>query len=157
MLLEHFTVVVIPTTKPSCQPVTSEALILLMQQQGCETYIYFDLHFAISSLRNGQNNILSCKRRHLCKWHCWVSKLKHFNLHTIRSNCAKYQVSSFNTLWDMVKTNFCHVGGTTCGDGASWCPDYKVLLPMPQGVTVSNIKSLALLGSEIWPKQIFIM
>ena len=76
----------------------SEALILLMQQQVCEIYIYVDLHFTISSLRNGQNNILSCKRCHLCKWHPWVSKLKHFVLYIIRSNCAKYQVLSFNTL-----------------------------------------------------------
>ena len=34
------------------------------------------------------------------------------------SNCAKYQVSSFNSLWDIVKRSFGNVGGATCWGGA---------------------------------------
>ena len=45
----------------------------------------------------------------------------------LRSICAKYQVSSFNSVWDMVKIRFWHVGGATCGGGATWCPDWKIL------------------------------
>mgnify|MGYP001544226617 CR=1 FL=1 len=57
----------------------------------------------------------------------------------------------------MVKTNFCNVGCATGGEGPTWCPDSSMSLSLVWSVTVPNIKSVALLVSEIQSKQIFVM
>ena len=54
-----------------------------------------------------------------------------------------------------VKTNFYNIGGATSGGGATWCLDCNILLPVSEEVIVPNIKSLALLVSEIWTTQCF--
>ena len=79
-------------------------------------------------------------------------KLEHYISYALGSNCAKYEVSSFISLQDMVKTHFCNVGGTTGGGCTTWCPYCGMSLAIVWGVTVvtvPNIKSLALLVSEI--------
>ena len=91
------------------------------------------------------------------RWCHLVSRLHYFIMYALGINYAKYQVSSFISLGDMVKTSFCHIGGTTCGGGAAWCLYCNILLPMPQEVTWPNMKSLALIVSEIWSKQVFVI
>ena len=65
------------------------------------------------------------------------------------STYTKYQISSFNSLWDMIKTRCWHEGGATCADGATWCPDWTFVLSMNQGESMPHIKSLTLIVSEI--------
>ena len=85
-------------------------------------------------------------------WDCLMFKLDHYLSYALGSKCAQYQVSSFISLWDMVKTNFYNVGGTTSGGGPTRYPDCSIWLPMSWGVTVLNIKSLAL--SSLWDMAI---
>ena len=77
-------------------------------------------------LRYGQKKFLTCRWHHLRRWCHLGSRLEYFILLALRSTCAKYQVSSFNGLWDVVQRNFWQVGGTTPG-GATWCPDWNIL------------------------------
>ena len=78
-------------------------------------------------------------------------KFKLFFPWVLRSVCAKYLVSSWNSLWDMAKTSFQHEGGAT------WGQNWNYILIESEGVSVPNIRSLAQIVSEIWPKEFFIM
>ena len=63
------------------------------------------------------------------RWHhLWmqchlVFRLKHCIISAPRSTCIKYQVSSFNSIWNMVDLRLWHLDDATSGDGATWCPN----------------------------------
>ena len=95
---------------------------------------------------------LPCRWHHLWGWHRLMFKLEHYITYALVSNCANYQLSGFISLWDIIKTNFGNVDGTTGGVCSTWFPGRSTSLPMIWGVTLANIMSFALLVSEIQSK-----
>ena len=101
-------------------------------------------------MRYCQNKFLYCRWCHQWRWSSLVLRLQHFIAYNLLTNCANDKVSRFISLWDMVKTYFCNVGS---GGGATWCPGYSISFPIICGVTVSNIRSLALFLYCRWCHQ----
>ena len=54
-----------------------------------------------------------------------------FNSLHFKEHYAKYQVSNFKSLWDIVKIGYGYIDRTTREGGITWCLDQNILFPRP--------------------------